>query len=85
MAVAPTDPVLNSAITALALAQVGRTTKQPDLLLGSQRMYMEALGSLNRRLKGGNERLSDATLAAASALSIYEVCGDCNFSESEGH
>jgi hypothetical protein len=72
--VAPTDPVLNNALTALALAQVGRMANQPDLFHASKSAYAEAVGGLNRKLRQPDECLGDVTLAAASALSIYEVC-----------
>lgn len=72
--VAPTDPVLNNALFALALAQVGRRKGKPDLLLGSERFYHEAVSGLNKKLQDGVERLSDVTLTAAAVLSIYEVC-----------
>ncbi|EXJ59220.1 hypothetical protein A1O7_06652 [Cladophialophora yegresii CBS 114405] len=64
IAVAPTDPVLNNALTAMALAQVGRMTRRPDLLLVGRKLYTEALSGLNRRLKGGDECFTDTTIAA---------------------
>ena len=71
--VAQSDPVLNNALTALALAQVGRTTGRPDLHIGSQKVYTQALSGLNRRLRDGEDSFTDTTLAAIAALSIYEV------------
>ncbi|ETI21823.1 hypothetical protein G647_05892 [Cladophialophora carrionii CBS 160.54] len=72
IAVAPTDPVLNNGLTAMALAQVGRMTRRPDLLLGGHKLYTEALSGLNRRLKGGDECFTDTTLAAVTTLSMQE-------------
>jgi hypothetical protein len=85
IAVAPTDSVLNNGLTALALAQVGRMTRQPDLLLSSRRLYTEALSGLNRRLNGGNECFTDTTLAAVMTLSIYEVRGYFTIDGQVGH
>ncbi len=73
IAVASTDAVLNNALTALALTQAGRKTKQPDMIMCGQRLYTEALSGLNRRLKSGSESLTATTLATASTLTLYEV------------
>ncbi|KIW67820.1 hypothetical protein PV04_07046 [Phialophora macrospora] len=73
IAIAPTDSVLNNSLTAMALAQVGRMTRQPKLLLGSRRLYIEALSGLNRRLKSGSECFTDTTIAAVTTLSVYEM------------
>lgn len=72
--VAPTDTILNNALTALALAHIGRDQKRQDLLHGGRRLYTSALSGLNRKLSRKHESLHDNTLAAVMALSIYEVC-----------
>lgn len=75
-AVAPTDAVLNNALMALALAQIGRTTEKTDFMWGSRRLYAEAVSGVNKKLRTGTELTRDTTLAAVSALSIYEVCSN---------
>jgi hypothetical protein len=59
-------------------------TRQRDLLLGSRRVYTEALSSLNRRLNGGNECFTDTTIAAVMTLSIYEVRVDFTINARSG-
>lgn len=71
--VAPTDTILNDALTALALAHVGRLEQRHELLHSSRALYTKALRGVNRKLGSQDESLSDTTLAAVMSLSIYEV------------
>ncbi|CAK7201795.1 hypothetical protein SEUCBS139899_004510 [Sporothrix eucalyptigena] len=66
-------PALESAMTALCMARVGRRTKNPALVQHSLRLYTKGLRELQNAIHNPATQLTDQTLAACMAFSMYEV------------
>jgi hypothetical protein len=67
------SPALEASITAFFTAQVGRKNNSLDLVRRSRSMYVNGLQQFQKALKNPKTRLSDETLAACMALSLYEL------------
>lgn len=68
-----TDGLLSDALSALSLAYIERQDAFGGTLYRSQAMYGRAMRALLMRLNDQHEIMEDATLAAAMALTAYEV------------
>ena len=67
------SPALETSIAAFFAAQVGRNYNDVDLVRQSRSLYVNGLERLQRALSSPQTRLSDETLAACVALSLYEL------------
>lgn len=67
------SPALQLSVAAYAASQVGRENNDEDLVNKSREMYLRSLKHLRGALAKRSSRLSDETLAACMALSVYEL------------
>ncbi|KAL9112454.1 MAG: hypothetical protein Q9227_003296 [Pyrenula ochraceoflavens] len=67
------DPLLDNAIRAIALTNIGRHHRVPKLIDWSRVCYGKALTILSRILNDQEKALSDETLGATILLSFYEM------------
>jgi hypothetical protein len=67
------SPALDSTIAAFFAAQVGRMNNDVNLVHQSRSMYVDGLKHFQQALRNPQARLSDETLAACMALSMYEL------------
>lgn len=66
-------PALESAMTALCMARVGRRSNNMTLVQHSLRLYTKGLRQLQDAIHDPATQLADQTLAACMAFSMYEV------------
>ena len=66
-------PALETAMTALCMARVGRHTKNSTLVQHSLGLYTKGLRQLQDAIHDPSTQLTDQTLAACMAFSMYEV------------
>ena len=64
---------LDSCLYAFFAAKVGRRYKDENLLRQSRSMYVAAMANVRKALTHPHTRLSEDTLAACMALSLYEL------------
>ncbi|KAH8660227.1 hypothetical protein BX600DRAFT_513850 [Xylariales sp. PMI_506] len=67
------SPALEASIAAFSAARIGRIYNDPDLVHQSRSVYMSCLERLRYALSNPQTRLSEETLAACVALSLYEL------------
>ncbi|CAK7236075.1 hypothetical protein SBRCBS47491_009512 [Sporothrix bragantina] len=66
-------PALETAMTALCMARVGRHSKNSALVQHSLSLYTKGLRQLQEAIHDPDTQLTDQTLAACMAFSMYEV------------
>jgi hypothetical protein len=67
------SPALETMMAAFFAAQVGRKNNDLKLVRQSRSMYVKGLQRFQEALRSPQTRLSDETLAACMALSMYEL------------
>jgi hypothetical protein len=78
------DEVLMSAVRAVGLACLSQRTSDSSLRTQSRAKYSEALTLINKSLQTCQKNLSDATVASAMLLALYEtICMEDRMSKAE--
>lgn len=78
------SPALEKAMTALCMSRVGRKHNNMALVQHSLGLYTEGLRQLNEAIKDPEQQLTDQTLAACTAFSMYEVA-ECPSKKLDGY
>ncbi|EPE10572.1 c6 zinc finger domain protein [Ophiostoma piceae UAMH 11346] len=78
------SPALEKAMTALCMSRVGRKHNNMALVQHSLGLYTEGLRQLNEAIKDPEQQLTDQTLAACTAFSLYEVA-ECPSRKLDGY
>jgi hypothetical protein len=66
-------PTLDTAMTAVCAARVGRETGDEGLVRHSMQLYTQGLSGLSRAIQHPDTWREDETLAACMALTMYEI------------
>jgi hypothetical protein len=69
------SPALQTSTAALFAARVAQANHDDDLSRQCRSLYVEGLKQLRIAMANARDRLSDETLAACMALSLYELTG----------
>jgi len=69
------SPALETAVSAFFAAHVGRIRDDKTLMAQSRTMYVASLERFQQALRNPRTRLTDETLAACMALTMYELSG----------
>ena len=78
------SPALEKAMSALCMSRVGRKHNNMALVQHSLSLYTEGLRELNEAIRDPEQQLTDQTLAACTAFSLYEVA-ECPSKKLDGY